>query len=83
MISYSQDWARLLYVGDTLFNIVLCTVPDEQDEEKRVPCVFMEYRWNGESYYIYKICLDEAEQLDYFQNVGEEELTEIMLQNLD
>jgi hypothetical protein len=82
MISYSQDWARILYVGDTLFCIVTCNVLDD-DSDKEVPCVHIEFRWDNRPHHVFKICEDEQEQRSYFETIDETTLHGIMLEHLE
>ena len=82
MINESQDWARLLYVGDTLFCIVTAEVLNE-DETEYVPCVHIEFRWDRNVHHVFKLCEDKQEQRAYFETINEEDLREIMLTQLD
>jgi len=91
MLSYAQDWARILYVGDIQFLITKEKypfdhelVPDEYRKYgKEVHCVDIEFRANGEEYPVLFFSKNLEERDELFSGISEEELQVILFETLD
>jgi len=82
MVSYTQDWARLLYVGDVQFLLTKRSLPfdsnDVPEEFKKVGKVVfffeIEFHLNDDEHYYHYWCQDREERDLNFSEITEEEL---------
>lgn len=86
-----MTWARLLYVGDVLFNLKKVKV-SAQDEEvpedvkmkgSEIHCIEIEYRLRGEPIITYYYFDSEHEREDHFDKIDEIELRKILMKEIE
>lgn len=87
----SQDWARLLYVGDILFNLKKITVLAEDDEVpdkvkeigKRVAAIEIEFRLSNNAHIYFWYYDTELERDEDFDEIDEETLISLLMKEIE
>ena len=90
MVSYTQDWARLLYVGDVQFVITKRSYPFDHesvpDEFKKygkiIYCIDIEFHLNEDEYPYILWCETIEDRDDKFTQISENELQLMLLEVL-
>lgn len=86
-----MSWARLLYVGDVLFNLKKIEV-SAQDEDvpddvrkkgTEISCIEIEYRLRGEPIITFYYFDSELERDDHFEKIDERELRGILMKEIE
>lgn len=90
MVSYTQDWARVLYVGDVQFVLTKRSLPFDSDDvpeefKKYGKVIFfieIEFHLNDDEHYYQYWCESVAMRDEIFADICEEQLTAILYQEL-